>query len=197
MTDLRAAKPQAAGDLLGGDDADFVVNSYIALLGRWPDPIGFARYVEQIAGQPDRRVDALREIAASNEAQKRQVVLDFGEDPLDPPCPARAAAVTATLRTEWLRGEVQQLQVAVGLLGAAGLAAELQDQRDAALLFEINALRREMMERLPGGAQDAVDAVARLVVEHSAGLVAAAEAKFETRLRWLEAKLLALEARAD
>src|SRR4051794_41848455 len=56
--------------------------------------------------------------------------------------------VTLALRTEWLQAEVMRLQEAVGLLGGAGFTADLIEARDAGLHFELNALRREVTERL-------------------------------------------------
>src|SRR4051794_9640300 len=114
--------------------------------------------------------------------------------------------VTLALRTDWLQAEVTRLQEAVGLLGGAGFTADLIEARDAGLHFELNALRREVTERLdgllgpPGGeaaaARDAaVQSVSRLVVGYAGDLVAAAEAKMEQRLKAMEARLIALEAR--
>src|SRR3954447_13527388 len=93
-------KPIPAADLLGGDDVDFVVNLYIALLGRWPDPNGLHRYLGLIANRPERRLDCLREIAGSEEAQKRGTRVAFGSGPFIPPSPAQVALTTARLRSE-------------------------------------------------------------------------------------------------
>ncbi|WP_431268718.1 DUF4214 domain-containing protein [Dankookia sp. P2] len=195
-----------AADLIGGEDHDFVVNLYLALLGRWPDAAGYRRYLDAVAGRPERRLEALREVSVSAEAARHGTRIEFGSGPAIPPGPTRALAVTLALRTDWLRAELARLQEAVGLLGSAGLAAELIEARDAGLHFEMNALRREVTERLdalpglPGAeaaaARDAaVQSISRLVVDYAGDLVAAAEARMEQRLRAMEARLLALEAR--
>ncbi|NOG68885.1 DUF4214 domain-containing protein [Roseicella sp. DB1501] len=196
----------AATELLGGEDHDFVVNLYLALLGRWPDAVGYRHYRDAIAGQPERRLAMLREMASSAEAGRYGTRIGFEDAPPLPPGPHRVLALSLSLRTEWLQREVARLQEATGLLTGAGPAGALIEARDAALHFEINALRREVTERLDGllgpapgeaaaGRDAAVEALARLVADHAGTLVAAAEAKFEARLRSLEARLLALEAR--
>jgi hypothetical protein len=195
-----------AADLIGGEDHDFVVNLYLAVLGRWPDAAGYRRYLDFVAGRPERRLEALREVAASDEAVRHGARIGFGSGPAVPPGPTRVLGVTLALRTDWLQAEVTRLQEAVGLLGGAGFTADLIESREAGLHFELNALRREVTERLdgllgpPGGeaaaARDAaVRSVSRLVVGYAGDLVAAAEAKMEQRLRAMEARLLALEAR--
>lgn len=196
MTDSLAPRSFSASDLLGGEDFDFVVNLYVALLDRWPDAVGLRRYLDLVTDRPERRVEILREVAGSDEATKLGTRVEFGRGTVIPPSPARTAAITATLRTALQNRQIEKLQEAVGLLGGAGFAGDLVEARDAALLFEFNALRREVREALAGGpgGPAAVEAVARLVADHSAGLVAAAEAKFDARLRALEAQLLALKA---
>ncbi len=130
----------------------------------------------------------------------------FGSGPVLPPGPTRALAISLAIRTEWLREEQERHRQALGELGAALLTPELIEARDAALHFEINALRREVTERLDGllgpasgeaaAARDAaVQAVSRLVAKHVADQVAAQQAQNEHRFRALEARLLALEAR--
>ncbi|WP_165838883.1 DUF4214 domain-containing protein [Roseicella frigidaeris] len=200
------ARRFTAAELLGGEDHDFVVNLYLALLGRWPDAAGYRHYREAIAGRPERRREALREMAESAEAARFGARIGFEDGPAVPPGPHRLLALSLALRTEWLQREVARLWEATGLLSGAGPDASLIEARDAALYFEINALRREVTERLdgllgPAGGEAAalreaaLRSVARLVAEHAAGLVAAAEAKCEARLRAVEARLLALEAR--
>ncbi|TDH64674.1 DUF4214 domain-containing protein [Dankookia rubra] len=198
-----------AADLIGGEDHDFVVNLYLAVLGRWPDAAGYRRYLDAVAGRPERRLEALREVSGSEEAARHGARIGFGNGPAVPPGPTRVLAVTLALRTDWLQAEVARLQEAVGLLGGAGFTADLIESRDAGLHFEMNALRREVAERLDGllgppngdaaaaaAARDAaVQAVSRLVVDYAGDLVAAAEARMEARLRAMEARLLALEAR--
>lgn len=195
-----------AADLLGGEDHEFVVNLYLALLGRWPDAAGYRRYLGAVAGQPERRLEAVREVAASEEAARHGVRVDFGDGPAVPPGPTRALGISLALRTDWLRAELARLQEAMALMESAGLTAELIEARDAGLHFALNALRREVTERLdgllgpPGAAAEAardaaVQSVARLVVDYAGDLVAAAEARMEQRLRAMEARLLALGGR--
>lgn len=201
-----AGRAYDAADLIGGEDHDFVVNLYLALLGRWPDAAGYRRYLDVVAGRPERRLEALREVAVSEEAARHGARIDFGSGPAVPPGPTRVLGLSLALRTDWLQAEVARLQEAVGLLGGAGFAADLIESRDAGLHFELNALRREVTERLdgvlgpPGGdgaamRDAAVQSVARLVVDYAGDLVAAAEARMEQRLRAMEARLLALGAR--
>jgi hypothetical protein len=206
--DSQSDRGYDAADLIGGDDHDFVVNLYLAALGRWPDAAGYRRYLDFVAGQPERRLEALREVALSEEAARAGHPIRFAAGPAVPPAPGRVLAISLALRTDWLRDEVARLQEAVGLLGGTGFAGDLIESRDAALHFEVNALRREVTDRLDGllgpvggeaaTARDAaVQAVSRLVASYAGDLVAAAEAKVEQRLRAMEARLLALEARRD
>ncbi|WP_165943423.1 DUF4214 domain-containing protein [Roseicella aquatilis] len=194
-----------AADLIGGEDHDFVVNLYLALLGRWPDDGGYRRYRDLVAGRPERRLDAVREVAASEEAHRAGTRIAFGSGPAIPPGPNRVLALSLALRTEWLRHEVARLRESLGEVAGSALGPEVLEVRDAALHFEINALRREITERieaglgpLPEGAaaarEAAIGSVTAMLEAHVAGLVAAAEAKFEVRLRALERRVIAIEA---
>lgn len=195
-----------AADLIGGEDHDFVVNLYLVTLGRLPDPGGYRRYRDLIEGRPERRLEALREVAASEEAARAGTRILFGEGPAVPPGPLRAMGVTLAIRTEWLQQEVTRLQDAFALMGGARFAVDLIEARDAALHFEINALRRELTERLDGlpgptgseaaaAWEAAISAMSRLVADLVGDRVAALEAGQERRLRAMEARILALEAR--
>lgn len=205
--------PPEAGDLLAGDDHDFVVNLYLALLRRWPDDAGYRDFLGMVAGRPERRIDALRRMAASEEAHR-----DGATPPEIPPGtvvpadPRRALAVALDLRTSWLRDQVAELREAVELLGGTGgpelsvLAAELIEARDAALRSEIGALRREVAElrgRLEergdaagppspdtGPPAAAADPLPGRLADYVGDLLAIAEARFEARLRALEARAL-------
>lgn len=209
-----------AGDLLLGEDHDFVVNLYLAVLGRWPDAAGYRHYMDMIANRPERRVEAMRLMASSEEARRAGSALEIGSGPVLPSDPRRALAATLALRTDWLQEQVATLGEAVELLGGpggpelAGLGIELVEAREAALRSEINVLRREMTERLeavlellrqqglPVGPaprastpeERAAEAVSRLVADYVGDLLAATEARFEARLRAIEARLLALGA---
>ena len=144
----------APGDLLVGDDHDFVVNLYLALLRRWPDEAGYRHFMGMVAGHPERRLHAMRLMAESEEVQRADGRLDIGDGPVVPADPRRALAVALDLRTSWLRDQVAELREAVELLAGAGgpelagLTAELIEARDAALRSEIGALRREVAAAL-------------------------------------------------
>ena len=43
-----------AADLLVGTDEDFVINLYLACLGRWPDPPGYEHLLAKVPGRPKR-----------------------------------------------------------------------------------------------------------------------------------------------
>jgi Domain of unknown function (DUF4214) len=202
----RAPEP---GDLLAGDDHDFVVNMYLALLRRWPDEAGYRHFMATVAGHPERRLDALRQMAESEEARRAGVSVEIGPGPVVPADPRRALAVALDLRTSWLRDQVAELREAVELLGGAGgpelsaLAAELVEARDAALRSEIAVLRREVAEAVAelhgvlgrGGAAGgppppASNPLPGRFADYVGDLVAIAEARFEMRLRALEARAL-------
>jgi hypothetical protein len=148
------------GDLLFGEDHDFVVNAYVALLGRWPDDAGYHHYLAEIHNRPERREAVLRAMAASEEARRPgragAPAVEIPDGPLLPSDPRQAMAAALDLRTGFLRAEVERLREAVELLSGpggpelAGLGAELIEAREAALRSEIEALRRETRERLDG-----------------------------------------------
>ncbi|MBX9702298.1 MAG: DUF4214 domain-containing protein, partial [Acetobacteraceae bacterium] len=147
------------GDLLFGEDHDFVVNAYIALLGRWPDAAGHAHYVAQIHNQPERRVEVLRALAGSEEARRPgggAPRVEFPDGPILPSDPRHALAVALDLRTGFLQAEIARLREALELLSGpggpelAGLGSEILEAREAELRSEIESVRREMRERLDG-----------------------------------------------
>src|SRR4051794_13713578 len=111
----RTGRDYEAADLIGGEDHDFVVNLYLAVLGRWPDAAGYRYYRELVADRPERRLEALRAVAGSEEAKRSGNRISFGAGPAVPPGPSRVLAVSLALRTEWLQREVARLQEAVGL----------------------------------------------------------------------------------
>lgn len=59
-----------ACELMHGADDDFIINAYIALQHQWPDVGGFAHYQHLLRQRPDQRVQVLRDIAASRQAQR-------------------------------------------------------------------------------------------------------------------------------
>lgn len=103
----RAPEP---GDLLAGDDHDFVVNLYLALLRRWPDEAGYRHFLDMVAGRPERRLDALREMVESEEVRRDGAALEIGPGPIVPADPRRALAMALDLRTSWLRDQVAELR---------------------------------------------------------------------------------------
>ena len=202
----RAPEP---GDLLAGDDHDFVVNLYLALLRRWPDEAGYRHFLDMVAGRPERRLDALREMVESEEVRRDGAALEIGPGPVVPADPRRALAMALDLRTSWLRDQVAELREAVELLGGAGgpelagLTAELIEARDAALRSEIGALRREVAELrallegraaaagpLPDPGFPAVDPLPGRLADYVGDLLAITEARFEARLRAMEARAM-------
>ena len=190
------------------------------MLRRWPDDGGYRNFLDMVAGRPERRIDALRRMAESEEARRGGgEAMEIGPGPVVPADPRRALAVALDLRTSWLRDQVAELREAVELLGGAGgpelsnLAAELIEARDAALRSEIAALRREVAE-LRGllgergggadaagrpspdpGADRAADPLPGRLADYVCELLAATEARFEARLRAAEAR--AMRAPAD
>ncbi len=204
----------AAADLLLGEDHDFVVNAYLAALNRWPDDAGYHHYMAAIHGHPERRLEVLRALAGSEEASRAGTALEIPPGPLPPADPRRALAASLALRTGFLRAEVERVKEALELLGGpggpelAGLGAEIIEMRDAALRSEIEAVRREMRERmeallglLPGAApaaalataeERAAQAVSRLVADYVGEMLAISDQRMEARLRAIEARLIAL-----
>lgn len=193
-----------AGDLLPGEDHDFVVNAYIALLGRWPDEEGYRHYLGIIRNRPERRAEVLRSLAASEEARHAAAAVALPEGPILPSDPRRAMAAALALRTEFLQGEIARLREALALLAGpggpelAGLGAELIEARDAELRAEIAALRRELRARpeapAAGAEPPGEHAVAAALAGYVGEMLALAEARLEPRLRAIEARLLALGA---
>lgn len=190
-----------AGDLLAGDDHQFGVNTYVALLRRWPDQEGYEHYLGMVRMHPERRIDLLRELAASAEAKQAGTSLEgAGEGPIVPSDPRRALSLMLELRTEVLHDAIEQLRQAITELvqGGAGEIARLDDElmetREAALRHELAELRREVRRSraapLPANTETA-EAVAAHFADQVGELLTAVEARFDTRLRALEAKLLA------
>lgn len=209
-------RPFAAGDLLFGEDADFVATLYIALLRRWPDAGGWRHYLAMIADRPENRAEALREMAGSEEAQRIAAPMTLPAGPILPSDPRGALAAVLAIRSEWLAEQIAELREALADRGNSGLGAEVIEARDAALRSEINALRREVTERLEGvlgllcgagvpavtaGAalataeERAARALAPLLASYVGDLLTASQQQGEARLRALEARILALEAR--
>ena len=91
----------SAADLLVGSDEDFVINLYLAVLGRWPDAAGLAYFVGQLAADPDGRPGVITELATSPEAMQHGQALAM-PDPLLPAEPIQALGAQLALRSEFL-----------------------------------------------------------------------------------------------
>ena len=175
MTGIRAA------DLLVGSDHDFVVNLYLAALGRWPDEEGYTHFRGMVAEGMPGRIRALHIIVGSPEAGKRGPRLPI-DDPLLPSEPAVALAAQLSLRTEYLR---QQLPAG----GAAPVTAPVTDALVRELRAEMAALRAELRERLATPAPAAPVPPPVVVSDAAHDALALAEARLELRIRALEKRL--------
>ncbi len=184
-----------AAELLHGSDHDFIVNMYLAALRRWPDAAGYRRFMALVANRPERRMDALREVAGSEEAVRLGALVTVPEQAL-PGDPSLARDAMLDIRTEVLQAEITGLREAVALLSGvggaevAGLQRELAEARDAELRGEINAVRRELAAvQVPLPVVDpALDSLAL-------GLARLIDAHVTTRLGALEERLRQVEAR--
>ncbi len=193
-----------ATDLLHGDDHAFVVNLYLAVLRRWPDEAGYRHFLDQVANRPERRVDAVREMAGSEEARRAGALVTIGEAPL-PGDPNRARDTMLEVRTEVLGSDIARLRDAVALLSGVGgaevaaLQRELAEAQEAALRSEINAVRREMRAALANGTPapaapetplaELALGLARLIDSLVSDRLGQLEARLEDRLRQIEARL--------
>lgn len=134
------------GELIHGTDEDFLVNLYLAALGRWPDEMGLAHHRDIIAGHPERRADLVRGFLNSEEG--RQQGRSIAPDILAPdggPIPAdQALAAQLRLRTEALRAAVGALRQAPGAEApGSSLSGEIM-----ALGAALTSLRTELTERI-------------------------------------------------
>lgn len=206
-----------AADILVGSDEDFVINLYLAVLGRWPDPTGFAHMVAKVAGSEAARAQAITDMAVVPEALARGRPVPV-QDPLLPAEPVTALQRQLALRTEYLRGlfDAQQAAMPPGLDEVEPLLAEARADMTALrrelreglaalhasatrndvepLLREARAemvsLRRELRERLAvGGGPGAAQDAGPDIADYVNDLLAVAEARMELRLRALEKRL--------
>lgn len=183
-----------AADLLVGSDEDFVINLYLACLGRWPDPAGFEHMLAKLAAGA-ARAQAITDLAASPEALTRGRPVPV-PDPLLPSEPVHALQRQLALRTEFLLGQAQVAQPAT----AAGMPSPLLEEisgemkalrretREAAPRAEMEALRRELREGL-AAAPRATPAAGPDMADYVNDLLALAEARMELRIRALEKRL--------
>jgi len=171
------------GELLPGTDEDFVINIYLAVLGRWPDEGGFENHLRAIAGRPELRLDVLRSMAGSEEGLQKARPLNPDERPASLEC-----ALAAQLR---LRAEIPQFRDLTPS-AATALAGEVQ-----ALGLEVTALGQELRERLAaleatlaGKLPVAPGLSPSVSIEFVSGLIEAAQAPLQHRLRALEKRVL-------
>lgn len=185
-----------AAELLHGSDHEFITNMYLAALRRWPDAAGYRRFMALVANRPERRMDALREVAGSEEARRLGALVTVPEVAL-PGDPNLARDAMMDVRTEVLQGEISGLREAVALLSGvggaevAGLQRELAEARDAELRGEISALRRELapvQAGVPPAPEPGLESLAL-------GLARLIDAQITARLGTLEARLCRVEAR--
>lgn len=175
-----------AADLLVGSDEDFAINLYLAVLGRWPDPVGFGRMVQGVAGSQAARTQAIIDLSASEEAATRGRAIEV-PDPLLPSEPMEAMQRQLALRTDFLHQALQQRPAALDdtRVDVEPLLRELRT--------EMAALRREMRERLAALREETAvplrDVPAPDIADYLNDLLALAEARMEIRLRALEKRL--------
>lgn len=177
------------GELLHGTDEDFIVNLYLATLGRWPDEAGFAHHLGLVSGKPDARAGLVQGLLASEEARQRRP----GVLPDAAPVPAeQALAAQLRLRTEVLRTAIsEQRQPSIEAQPSA-LAGEIM-----ALGAALDGLRAELTERVAAletrlaGAVPPAPALSPAVsLDYVNDLVEGAQAPLLRRIRALEARLL-------
>lgn len=181
-----------AGELLHGSDADFIVNVYLAALGRWPDEAGFEHHLASVAGQPARRLETLHRIHGSEEGRAKALPLSLDATPVPP---EQALSAQLRLRTDALRAEMAELR-ATATAATASVAPALASEVSA-LGADLAALRSEMRERLAalealiaGKIPPAPSLSPALSVDYVNDLVEAAQAQLGHRLRAIEKKLL-------
>lgn len=185
----------SAADLIVGTDHDFVVNLYLALLGRWPDSAGYEHFMERIRDRPAERPGAILYMAQSPEAVQRGRHIPV-PDPLVASEPMKALAAQMDLRSAFLFREMTELANRPPPAAAEPSIAPLVRE----LRAEMAVLRREMREELaalagklaaqPVGASAALGSpLGAEGREEWADLLALAEARMELRLRALERRL--------
>ena len=204
MADITAA------DLLVGSDEDFVINLYLASLGRWPDPVGFAHMVKKVGGSDAARAQAITDLAVSPEAVSRGRPV-LVQDPLLPGEPVEALRRQLALRTDFLlrRPDLPQAAESMPVEAFEPLLAEARADMAALrremlaeggrrgeveaalrdLRAELAALRRELRERAVEAAPLTAPPAGPDVTDYVHDLLVVAEARMELRLRSLEKRL--------
>lgn len=182
-----------AADLLVGSDEDFVINLYLACLGRWPDPTGFEHMLSKLAAGA-ARAQAITDVAASPEALTRGRPVPV-PDPLLPSEPVHALQRQLALRTDYVLSMVQVAQPVASTAPSpllqemsAELAALRREIRAAAPGAEMEAMRRELREGLAAVPRPA-PAAGPDMADYVNDLLALAEARMELRIRALEKRI--------
>ncbi len=178
------------GELLYGTDEDFVVNLYLAALGRWPDEAGYVHHLSLIADKPEGRAGLVRGFLNSEEARQRPPGIRL--DAAEPVPPEQALAAQLRLRTEILRAATSAPREAAGTGQPSALAGEIM-----ALGAALEALRTEVTERIAAleaamaGAVPPAPALSPAVsLDYVNELVEGAQAPLQRRIRALEARLI-------
>jgi hypothetical protein len=179
------------GALLHGTDEDFLVNLYLAALGRWPDEAGYTHHLGLIAGQPESRPGLVQAFLNSEEARQRPPSIQM--DAPDPVPGEQALAAQLRLRTEILRASIAAPREAAAAAEHSALAGEIM-----ALGAALEGLRAEVTERiaalearLAGTVPPAPALSPAVSLDYMNDLVEGAQAPLLRRIRALEARLLA------
>lgn len=186
----------SVGELLHGSDEDFLVNLYLATLGRWPDAAGLAHHRAIITGHPERRPDLIQLFRESEEGRQCGLVVD----PDPGPVPVeQALTAQLRLRTLALRQAIEELREAPALNGLGPAVAGEIAALGASMASLGTELRERMaaMEALIAGRVPAAPNLSPAVsLDAVHDLVEAAQAQMNLRLRQLERRLLERDGQA-
>jgi hypothetical protein len=177
------------GELLHGTDEDFVVNLYLATLGRWPDEMGFTHHLGLIAGKPEARAGLVQGLLNSEEARQRRPAIHPDPEPV----PAeQALAAQLRLRTQVLYAALTERRPPSTEAQPSALAGEI-----LALGTALDGLRAELSERiaaleaaLAGRVPTAPNLSPAISLDYVNDLVEAAQAPLLRRIRALELRLI-------
>lgn len=178
------------GELIYGTDEDFLVNLYLATLGRWPDEAGLAHHGALIAGAPERRLGLIPLFMESDEGRRCGSVIH--PDP-GPVAAEQALGAQLRLRSQVLRSAIEALREAPAMTGLGpAVSGEI-----AALGGQIASLGTELRERmaameavLAGRVPTAPNLSAAISLDYVNDLVEAAQVQLNQRLRQMERRLL-------
>ncbi|MEI6159136.1 MAG: DUF4214 domain-containing protein [Roseococcus sp.] len=176
-------------ELLYGADEDFLVNLYLAILGRWPDDAGFAHHRKIIEGRAERRLEVVEAFLESEEGRQRRssVIRDLSAVTAE-----QALAAQLRLRTEYLRTAIEGAREPAAAPGpGSSVLGEI-----AALGAAIAALGVELRERIAavealaaGQVSAAPNLSPAVSVDYVNDLIQAAQAQTNQRLRMIEKRL--------